>query len=347
MKVLERVDENLSAPEQTVRGVLQLINGARNQFCLVVDAERRLLGTVTDGDIRRGILQGVSLNDAVERCMYRTPRVGHVDRPWEHADLLRDLPFLPVVDQGGRMVSVLLPSEHRFGLAEAVVMVGGLGQRLGSITAATPKPLLPVAGKPILERIIDNLENAGIGRVWLAVNHMADQFRSFAERRKGKADIRLLHESTKLGTAGALGLLPEPPASPLLVLNGDVVTQVNFAALDAFHRGQGLDGTIAVAHHQVRVPYGVIRHDPGGMFTGVEEKPTLTHFVAAGIYYLSPRVVAMVPRNVRTDMPDLLNEAHKVGLHFGLFPIHEYWADVGHPEDLAAVDAYHKANARE
>lgn len=344
MKKLEHIEENLAVPERTVRGVLELLNGAQHQFCLVIDAERRLLGTVTDGDIRRGMLQGVSLDDRVDRCMCRTPRVGRADRAWEHAELLRGLPFLPLLDQDGRLSAVLMPSEHRLGITEAVIMAGGLGQRLGSITATTPKPLLPVAGKPILERILDNLEAAGVGRVWLAVNHMAEQFRVFAERRSGKAEIRLLHESTKLGTAGALGLLPAPPRSPILVLNGDVLTQVNFTALDAFHNGQDLDGTIAVAHHQVRVPYGVVRHDEGGLFTGVEEKPTLTHFVAAGIYYLSPKVVALVPRNARTDMPDLLNEAQKVGMRFGLFPIHEYWADVGHPEDLAAVDAYHKAN---
>ena len=337
-------EDYLAGPEITVRTVLQRMNDAQHQICLVIDEERRLLGTVTDGDIRRAILQGAALDDSVERCMFRAPTVGRTDRALEHPRLLKGLPFLPLVDSAGHVSSLLLPSESPFGISEAVVMVGGLGQRMGSITETTPKPLLHVAGRPILEHILDNLEAAGVTRIWLAINHLAEQFRSFAEKRGGPAEIRFLQEPKKLGTAGALATLPETPPGPLLVVNGDVLTQVNFTALDAFHQAHSLDGTIAVAQHQVRVPFGVVGHDQQGLFTGINEKPLLTNFVAAGIYYLSPAVLALIPKDCPTDMPDVLNNAHKVGMRLGLFPIHEYWAEVGHPEDLETADAFYRAN---
>ena len=342
-KYLEGLNDHLVRPDTKVRAVLELFNRAVHQLCLVVDDDGHLLGTVTDGDIRRGILQGVTPDDAVERCMHRSPRAGRTDQPLDHARLMKGLPFLPLVDRGSRVAAVLIPSEYPSGFSEAIVMVGGLGQRLGALTENVPKPLLPVGGKPILEHILDNLEAAGISRVWLAVNHLADQFKEFAEKRANTAEIRFLCEPMKMGTAGALGLLPEPPEGPVLVLNGDVLTQVNLTALDAFHQAHHLDATVAVAHHQIHVPFGVVHHDQHGLFTGIEEKPVLTHFVAAGIYCLSPRIISLVPRNQRKDMPDVLNEAHKAGLRLGLFPIHEYWADVGYPQDLQAADAYHRA----
>jgi len=325
-----------------IRLALHFFNETLHQFLLIVDAERHLLGTVTDGDIRRGILQGIGLDDPIERCMHRRPKVGKAAQPKSQAALLTGLPFLPLLDEQDRLVAVLLPTVMPGGISDAVVMAGGLGKRLGPLTEHTPKPLLPIAGKPILEHILGNLEGAGIGRIWLSVNHLADQFCSFIATRENSAEISLLQEPTKLGTAGSLSLLPEFSGEPLLVLNGDVLTQVDYRALDAFHRSHCYDATIAVAHHQVQVPFGVIRHDENGLLTGIDEKPVVKHFVAAGIYYLSPEVVALIPRGRRIDMPEILNEAHKVGMRLGLFPIHEYWTDVGRPEDLEAADEYHR-----
>ena len=154
--------------------------------------------------------------------------------------------------------------------------------------------------------------------------------------RTSKADIGLIRESQPLGTAGALGLVPETLDEPILVLNGDVLTKTDFVALDAFHRQHGYDATIAVARHSVEIPYGIVRHDDGGAFRGIDEKPVLRNFVAAGIYYLSPAFVGLVAPNEATSMPALLNDGHRIGMRIGLFPIHEYWADIGRPEDLDA-----------
>jgi dTDP-glucose pyrophosphorylase len=343
MNRLDQFETHLWSPSVQIRSALQFFNDAYHQLLLVVDSEARLLGTVTDGDIRRAILQGATLDDPISACMYHEPTVGHVDKPEDHTDLIRGLPFLPVVDRRNRVAAIMLPLNGPEGLGDAVVMAGGKGTRLGPITERIPKPLLPVGGKPILEHILSNLEAVGVGRIWLTVNHLADQLRDFVDARESVAEINLVEETSRLGTAGSLSLIPGKLMGPVLVLNGDVLTHVDYRALETFHRRSGFDGTIAVAHHRVQVPFGVVRHDDRGFFTGIEEKPMLNHFVAGGIYYLSPGLIALVPSDKQVDMPEILNEAHSVGMRLGLFPIHEYWTDVGHPEDLKAAEIFHQS----
>jgi dTDP-glucose pyrophosphorylase len=341
-KKLDAFEGYLIGPGLPVRDVLERFNVAAHQFMIVTDDSRRLLGTVTDGDVRRGILRGVTVDDRIEACMHREPFT--IDAQRETSDITppTGAAFVPRLDREGRVIEVLLPMQTDIGVQEAIVMAGGMGQRLGKLTERTPKPLLQVGGKPIIERILENLEAAGVERIWISVNHMAEQFAEFIAERKSQAEILFLHEEKKLGTAGAIGLLPAPRRQPFLVLNGDVLTNTDFTALDAFHHRHRHDITIAVAHHQVQVPFGVVRHDDHGLFLGIDEKPIFRQFVAAGIYYLNPEIHALVPRNARMDMPELLNEAQKIGMRIGLFPIHEYWTDVGRPEDLKAADAYHK-----
>jgi dTDP-glucose pyrophosphorylase len=342
MKKLADFEEYLSSPERRLQDVIIRFNDADNQFLLIVDKQRRLLGTVTDGDLRRGILDGLSLEDPISNCMFRTPTTASVSDIANHANILKGLPFLPLLNQQDEVDAVLLPEVHPYGVGEAVVMAGGLGTRFGKVTETTPKPLLSVAGKPMLEHILTNLEAAGIERIWLSVNHLAEQFQDFLIRRESQAEIELLYEDERLGTAGALSFLPRPPSNPILVLNGDVLTTIDYVALDAFHQRHDFDAIIAAATHQIQVPYGVIRHDENGLFLGVDEKPLLRNYVAAGIYYLSPEVVALVPRGTAMDMPDVLNEAKRLGMKIGLFPIHEYWADVAGPKDLEAAEIYHR-----
>jgi dTDP-glucose pyrophosphorylase len=333
--------EYIASPQLSVREVLERLNRLAKPFQVVLDRDNRLLGTVTDGDLRRGILRGVTLEAPISSCMHATPLIGKAGDDRRNAELLKLVAFLPLVDGEGHLIGVIAPSAGSPLVKTALIMAGGLGTRLGKRTMSLPKPLLPVGGRPILEHILTVLERIGVGRIWIAVHHLSHLIEEFVNARPSAAEVRLLHERERLGTAGALGILPESPSGPLLVLNGDVLTQVDFVALDAFHRRHGYDATIAVAHHEVQVPYGVVRHDDG-LFLGVEEKPVLRNFVAAGIYYLSPEMLALVPPQARMEMPELLNEARRVGLRIGLFPIHEYWADVGRPEDLDAADAYHR-----
>lgn len=329
-----------------VRQVLGQISATAFVAQIVVDEGRRVVGVMTDGDIRRALLRGVDLDTPVREVMNARPLLGRLGDDRRNAEALsatRSIArFLPILDADGRLHSVWLDSAARPQLV-ALVMAGGLGSRLGERTATTPKPLLPVAGRPIIEHVLTHLEDAGVGLIYVSVHYLAQRIEAFLGERASRADIRLLHETERLGTAGALGILPERPTGPLLVLNGDVLTRADFAALEAFHHRHEHDATIAVAHHQVQVPYGVVRHDRAGQFEGIDEKPVLRNFVAAGIYCVGPEVAALAPPNARMDMPELLNESRRAGLRVGLFPIHEYWADVGRPEDLEAADAYHRS----
>ncbi|MCW5699724.1 MAG: NTP transferase domain-containing protein [Rhodospirillales bacterium] len=329
----------------TVREAMARINDTPPHVGLVVvDEDRRLLGTVTDGDIRRGILRGVTLDDAVAACMNRNALTGRQGAERHSLALMaaRSIQFLPIVDDGGRVVHVLFRRATAAMPVDALVMAGGAGKRLGERTKETPKPLLTIGDRPILEHVLTALEDAGVRRVFVSVHYLADKIKAFLAARANGADVQVVEEQEPLGTAGAIGLLPAPLSGPLLVVNGDVLTKVDFRALAAFHERHEYDATVAVARYDVDIPFGVIRQNADGVLTGIDEKPRVTHFVAAGIYYLSPAYCALVPPSRPLDMPSLLDLGRQVDLRAGLFPIHEYWTDIGRPHDLEAADTAHR-----
>jgi dTDP-glucose pyrophosphorylase len=340
---LKDLTEIICAPDTPTSEILLGLNESVYLFFCVVDSDRRLLGTITDGDIRRAILEGATLNDPASRCMYQNAVSGVLGADEENELHLRSLPFLPILDTENRLLEVLVPAPVVPGLRTALVMAGGFGKRLGEKTRNTPKPLLPIGEKPILERILDDLEANGVQEIFISVHYLAEQIEEFILHRKSAAEIRILREKKMLGTAGALALLPPKPMNPVLVVNGDLITRTDFAALNDFHWRHNHDATIAVAQHEMEIPFGVVQHDGNGMFLGIEEKPLTQHFVAAGIYYLSPEFMALIPHGRRMDMPDLLNSGREIGLRIGLFPIHEYWRDIGRPGDFEAASRDYSA----
>ncbi|MGD9537717.1 MAG: sugar phosphate nucleotidyltransferase [Alphaproteobacteria bacterium] len=342
MTALERHADLLCGPDLPIRAAVARIDAVpRYLFQIVMDAEGRVLGTLTDGDVRRAMLRGVGLDEPVVRAMHAPPVTG---RPGEdaanRAKLARTL-FLPIVDAAGRLVDVLSSRRGHGQMPRALVMAGGFGTRLGARTRETPKPLIEVAERPILERVLAQLEDAGVAEIHVAVHYLAERIEGYLANRNHRADIRLVREREPLGTAGAIGLLDAPAREPLLVVNGDVLSRVDYAALHGFHAGHGYDGTVAAAQYEVEVPYGVLRHGEDGLLDGIDEKPRYHYFVAAGIYCLAPEICALVPRGRPADMPDLLTEARRAGLRIGVFPVHEYWKDVGQPADLDAAEADH------
>jgi dTDP-glucose pyrophosphorylase len=346
---LTELDAYQIGNDAPVRRAMERLNSepALFKFQTVCDRAGRLLGTITDGDIRRAILRGASLDDPVTRCMKDKPIVGRIGADVGNAKALAEIvsqtAFLPLVDDAGVLREILVRSEER-SAATALVMAGGLGKRLGERTRNKPKPLLPVGDKPILAHLLDRVEAANATRVFISVCYLADQIRDFVSGRDNNASIEILHEQAPLGTAGAIGLLPDPMPGPFMVINGDILTKLDFDAFQEFHTRHKYDATIAVAQHEVTVPYGVIRTGPEGQFYGIDEKPTLTHFVAAGIYLLSPEFRSLVRANEKIDMPALLERGRAIGLQTGLFPIHEYWTDVGRPEDLESAQRVEAAN---
>jgi len=348
MKTIVDFDAYRCAPQTPIREVLARIDASPNLFQIVLDEAGRLLGTVTDGDIRRAMLHGIGLGEPASRCMQREPTVGRLGEIADNQARLVNLgssrPFLPVVDDDG-IVRHILVGGDAVGILSAVVMAGGPGTRLGERTKNTPKPLLPVGGRPILDHILDALETSGVRRVMIAVHYLAAQIERFVADRRSTAEIEIIHELERLGTAGILGMLGDrTPREPFLVMNGDVLTKADLSALHEFHNRHRLDGTVVVARYEVDVPFGVVRYGADGLFAGIEEKPRISNYVAAGVYLLSPQFVGLVSRGRSMDMPELLNLGREIGLKIGLFPIHEYWADIGRPDDLEAADIVHRSS---
>jgi dTDP-glucose pyrophosphorylase len=337
------VESLTTSADQPLREAMRRINaaGRGKQFLLVIDGAGRLVGTLTDGDIRRAILDGRGLDSPVADSMNRRALTGQFGNDEENAKVLRErgavLQFLPVVDAGGVLRDVLLWDGSAASTARALVMAGGFGRRLGDLTRETPKPLLEVGGRPLLDHVLSRIEGAGISKIAIACHFQTERIREFVNGRPSIAEITIVEETEPLGTAGAVGLLDHRPSAPLLVTNADVLSDFDVAGLISFHERHQYDGTICVKQHHFRIDFGVVRHGDDGSFLGVEEKPSLKHFILAGTYLLSPAICALVTRGERIDMPDVLNLARSTGLRLGLFPIHEAWIDVGRPADLEAA----------
>lgn len=337
------------SPGTPIIEAIRIIDQTALQIALVVDEDLRLLGTVTDGDIRRAILQAVPVNDPVRRIMCDAPTVGSVHD--DRATLLtlmkrKVLRQIPIVDDQGRLCG--LETVHH--LLEAreienpvVIMAGGEGNRLRPLTEDCPKPLLKIGPKPILEVILENFLGYGFKRFFISINYKGEMIEEhFGDGSRWGADIRYLREDRALGTAGALRLLPEPPTLPVVVMNGDLLTKVNFANLLEFHEETDSVACMCVREYDLQVPYGVAQVD-GHHLVGLEEKPKHNFFVNAGIYVLDPEAVALVPEGVRFDMTTLFDRLLAEGRNVTVFPIREYWLDIGRIGDYERAKAeYYK-----
>lgn len=322
-----------------IREAVQVLDASSMQIILVVDETHRLLGTITDGDIRRGILKGVSLGDPVQRIMNPDPTVARVDEGRESILAVmqrKQLHHIPLVDEDRRVMGLetldeLIQSRPRQN--RVVLMAGGLGSRLRPLTDECPKPMLKVGTKPLLETILENFIEYGFRRFSISVNYMAEVVQSyFGDGSRWGVEIDYLRESRQLGTAGALSLLPEVPAEPLLVMNGDVLTKVNFSQLLDFHTGHRAKGTMCVREYDFQVPYGVVKID-NHRIASIDEKPIHRFFVNAGIYVLEPEAIRLIPENTRVDMPALFETLLENGEETAVFPIREYWLDIGQMSD--------------
>lgn len=341
MKSWEHV---LVSPQTSLHDALAVIDRTGSQMALVVDSERRLLGTLSDGDVRRALLKGVALADAVTLAMHRSPIFANAseERSSIVADMRRrGLHQMPVVDAQGRVVGLEIfvdffdvPRRSNW----VVVMAGGLGTRLGELTREVPKPMLPVGSRPLLETIVRGIAEHGFERIYLAVNYRADQIEGhFGDGSRLGIDIRYLREDQRLGTAGALSLLPEKPSAPLVVTNADLLTKEDFGLMVERHAESGADATMAVRPYEMQVPFGVVR-ERDGRIDAIEEKPLHRFVVSAGIYVLSPHTLELVPREQCFDMPALFEALIARGGQARCHHVRSYWLDIGRLTD------YERAN---
>lgn len=336
MKIWEKV---LVSPQTPLREAIARIDAAGTQMALVVDEQRRLLGTLSDGDIRRGLLKGLDLSDAVEQCMYRKPTTiaaGTSDDAALSLMRRRGLHHLPVVDDEGVVVG--LRAADDFFVARTrdnwvVVMAGGLGTRLRELTRDTPKPMLHVGERPLLETILRGFIDQGFRRFYLSVNYKAELIEQyFGDGSSLGAEIRYLREKQRLGTAGALSLLPETPTAPIIVTNGDLLAKVDFVDMIRRHEEHGAAATMAVREYEFQIPYGVVSEDDGRI-ERIEEKPIHRSLVSAGMYVLSAAALQRVPADTQFDMPSLFDTLIAEGQTTRAYTVRGYWLDIGRLPD--------------
>ena len=318
---------------------LRRIDQGNLQLALV-ERDGKIVGTVTDGDVRRALLGGVGLDASVERVMNRTPIVAPAGISNAAAlTLMRrhSIHQLPIVDVEGRVIEVKLiddlaclqPSDHW-----VVLMAGGLGSRLKPLTDDTPKPLIRVGDKPILETVLTGFVKAGFGKFFISINYKAEMIREyFGDGSAWGVDISYLEERDRLGTAGALSLLPERPTQPFFVMNGDLLTTVNFDQMLKYHREQQAFSTVCVREHSITVPFGVVDFDDHRLL-GIREKPTQKFFVNAGVYLLDPGVLDHLAAERRGRHAVVDRADDRGGKTSVVFPLREYWIDVGRLDDL-------------
>lgn len=339
MTTLDEVMLDLGAK---IIDAMEAINRSSAKIALVTDSDRRLLGVVTDGDIRRGILHGIDLNEPVMRILNTSPHVvstAETETAMLAAMKHHAIHHLPVVDSERRVLRLVTWEElARPAGREAwvVIMAGGLGQRLHPLTETTPKPLLPVGGRPLLEITLDNLARQGFEQFYLSVNYRAEMIEDhFGDGSRFGITIHYLNETERLGTAGALRLLrKDKPKVPLIVINGDILTTVDGRLLLMFHQQHRGPATVCVREHNYRVPYGVVMLNKQGGYDHIDEKPLRQEIISAGINVLSPEALDLLPDQGPVDMPDLLrNVAVKIGAP-AIYPLQEYWLDIGHLDDL-------------
>lgn len=323
-------------PSATIREALAVLDAGGAQFAMVVDAEERLLGVATDGNIRRGLLGGHTLADSITMVMQDKPRTVPVGMTMDAVlRIMEDesVTHLPVLDPQGRVVSLWSLKELRRRPPldiPMVLMVGGLGTRLGSLTRDIPKPMLPVGGRPMLEIILRNCMEWGVRHFYMAVNYKARMVTDyFGDGARFGCRIEYIRETKRMGTAGALSLLPERPRDTLLVSNGDILTHLNLRDMLAYHKHCGAVATMAVRKHVMHVPFGVVEHNADGIITGLREKPSHEFCVNAGVYALEPEALGNIPPDTFFDMPDIFTALLRAGQQPRIFENQNYWIDVG------------------
>ena len=329
----------------TMQHAISNLDQSAMRICLIVDQEDKLIGTVSDGDIRRGLLKGLGLDSPIDSIIHQSPLVVPPDLPRELVKQLmvaNKIQQIPVVDENHHVLGLHLWDDINTPPQRPnmmVIMAGGMGTRLRPHTEHCPKPLLPLAGKPMLEHIIERAKLEGFSRFVLAIHYLGHMIEAhFGNGQRLGVEIDYLREERPLGTAGALGLLSPLPASAFVVTNGDVITDIRYGEILDFHQRHYAAATMAVRVHEWQHPFGVVQTE-GIDIVGFEEKPVARSHINAGVYAIEPSALQMLSGDEPCDMPALFERLQLQGQRTVAYPMHEPWLDVGQPEDLATARA--------
>ena len=338
-----KIDEIKINQNASIKEALEVIDKGAIKVALVLSDDGLLLGMLNDGDIRRALLKGMSLGDSIAGIINKHPVVANINDTKERILELaneKKLHQIPIISNG-KLVGI---QDIREFLApknkpnKVILMVGGLGTRLRPLTNDVPKPMLDVGNKPILHTIVENFAKYGYTDIIMCVNYKSEIIKEyFGNGDKFGVKIEYVLESKRMGTAGALSLLQKRPKDDFFVMNGDLLTNVNFEYLHEYHKDSNALASICIRKYEMQVPYGVV-NVRANKVTSIEEKPTQSFFVSAGIYMFSPIVLDFIPKGVFYDMPTLFSELLKHDFPIHPFPIREYWLDIGR------MDEYRRAN---
>lgn len=337
MKSIEKIKLSINS---TIKDAMIAIDIGAMKIAVVVDDNDKLIGVLTDGDIRRALLNEIGFDSTVELIIQKNPLICYVNEPKKSIFLKtvgKKIYNIPILDLNDRVVGIedidsLLESKVKKN--RVVLMVGGLGSRLRPLTEETPKPMLKVGNKPILETIINNFREYGFTDIILSVNYKADIVKEyFGDGKKFGVKIEYIHEDKRMGTAGALSLMRDKFKEPFFVMNGDLLTNVNFEHFLNFHNENNSIATMAVREYEYQIPYGVVNQD-GGRIVSIVEKPKQSYYVNAGIYILNPDILDIIPKDLFYDMPTLFDDLIKNKKTPISFPVHEYWLDIGQRDEL-------------
>ncbi|MCB0307872.1 MAG: nucleotidyltransferase family protein [Bdellovibrionales bacterium] len=334
-------------PTATIKNALLVIDQTGYQIALVVDDHGKLIGTVTDGDIRRAILKGLPLDTCVKDIMNKHPITISVKKSrHDILKLMRDkvVKHIPLIDSKGVLVGIETLDDVLKPLNKpnaVILMAGGKGERLYPLTKDCPKPLLKVGSKPILEITLENLATYGFNKFYLSVNYKAEMVENhFGDGHQWNVHIEYLKEDTSLGTAGSLGFIKDTLHEPFIVMNADLITKVNYDYLLQFHEQSNAHATMCVRKFTYQVPFGMVSLDEN-QIVNIIEKPTQSFLVSGGIYVFEPDVLKFIERNEKLDMPQLFERLIEQKKKTVAFPVTEYWIDIGRTDDYkrAIVEA--------
>jgi dTDP-glucose pyrophosphorylase len=327
----------------SIEEAILLLNDVGLRIVLVIDSEDKLIGTISDGDIRRGLLKSLGLKDPIDSIVNFNPQVVTNDLPRQTIiNLMIHNKFqqIPIVDVQNKLLGLHMWDELSTPFKRPnsmIIMAGGKGARLHPLTSDVPKPMLPIRGKPILEHIIERAKTEGFVNFILAIHHLGHVVeKHFGDGSKLGVNIEYLREDYPLGTAGALTLLNPSPSAPIIVTNGDLITDVHYGELLDYHIQNNAIATMAVGLQEWQNPFGVVEIT-GNEIISYKEKPISQNFINAGVYVLEPIVIKFLPRLTASDMPAIFETAIKNQMKVIAYPIHESWTDVGRPDDLIAA----------
>lgn len=321
-----------------LKDALVSMDKAGEGFLVVQCPDGVVVGVVADGDVRRALISNVALDSPVSAVMNREFKFWNSSGAYDAAiKYLKSLKFrqLPILNERRELVDILF-SDHLESPRRdnpVVIMAGGLGTRLRPYTENVPKPMLRVGDRPFLQGILENLVEQGFHRFYFCVNYLADQIIDhFGDGKAWGVEIQYVREEQRMGTAGALSLIEKPGILPLLVMNGDLVTKVDFRAFVDHHASHGKVATMAVRNTEFQIPFGVVQVEEHNV-TRIVEKPVKSFLVNAGIYLIDPVCLSLIPPGEFYDMPTLLDNLLGQDKPVGYFPLYESWMDIGRIED--------------